>query len=455
MLQTIAEIDISRTVIGSYEFYRSLFALVIVVTLVAGAYPAFVLSGVRPMEALRLGKLRAGPKSLTRWLVGAQFFAASFLLIAIIVMESQSNELKRSGLGASTNPLLVIDNASALSGVDNETLRNELLRLPQVSAMTEAAEVPWGAGISIWTVSKTPEPGGLSRTTFPNWVGYDFFSVFEMATRAGRVFSPDYADLPPRWQDRDPDDPFHIVIDELLASDLGFDPAETAVDQIVYLPRDTGLGMDVAQALRIIGVVENRPLHLQGAGTTSNVFLLGENFEQIIAQISGGDIPGALDGIDAIWERISPTMPRSRRFLDEIFDETYEIYLRVSQSFAALALVALVIAIVGLLGMAVQVANRRLHEIGVRKTLGAKTREIVRLLLVDFGKPVLIANLAAWPLGYITARAYLSTFMHRIDLSLMPFLLSLVLTLLVGGLVVWGQALRAARIRPAEVLSCE
>lgn len=455
VLEVIAEIDLSRTVLGSTEFYAFLAALFVVVTVLAGAYPALILSGIRPMVALRLGQLRAGPNSLTRWLVGAQFFTASFLLIAIIVMQAQTNELRRSGLGISSDPLLVIDNASALSGVANETLRQELLSLPQITAVTESGMVPWGSGVSVWTLSRSPEPGGQSRTAFPNAVGYDFFSIFDMPTRAGRVFDRDYADMSPMWQERDPDRPFHIVVDDILATELGFATAESAVDQTVYLPRDPGLGMDRYQSLRIIGVVKSRPLHLQGAGATSNVFILGQGLESVIARVSASDVSGALAAIDTMWERISPTMPRSRQFLDEIFDENYRAYMRVSQAFAALALVALAIAVVGLLGMAVQVANRRLHEIGVRKTMGATTREIVRLLLVDFGKPVLIANLAAWPLGYLAAEAYLSTFMHRIDLTPAPFVLSLALTLLVGGFAVANQAFRAASVRPAMVLSCE
>jgi len=262
--------------------------------------------------------------------------------------------------------------------------------------------------------------------------------------------------MAPKWDERDPDAPFHIVIDERFARELGFETAESAVDQIVYMPADPGLNIDIAQSLRIIGVVASRPLHISSVvGTTSNIFFMFDQFETLIARIDADDVAGALAGIDRMWANIAPTMPRSRKFLDEVFDETYAVYLRVSQAFAALAAVALLIAIVGLFGMAAQIANRRLHEIGVRKTLGATTQQIAHALLIDFGKPVLIANVAAWPLAYLAAQAYLSTFMHRIVLTPVPFALSLALTLAVGGLVVAGHAVRAARTRPAAVLSCE
>jgi putative ABC transport system permease protein len=148
-------------------------------------------------------------------------------------------------------------------------------------------------------------------------------------------------------------------------------------------------------------------------------------------------------------------MPRSYQFLDEIFERSYETFGKVNQAFAALAAVALLISMIGLLGMAVQIANRRVHEIGVRKTLGASTGQVVRMLLLDIGKPVLIANVIAWPLGYVAAHAYLSIFMHRIIVTPAPFLLTLLFTVLIAVLAVGGQALRAARVRPAEVLNSE
>jgi putative ABC transport system permease protein len=105
--------------------------------------------------------------------------------------------------------------------------------------------------------------------------------------------------------------------------------------------------------------------------------------------------------------------------------------------------------------MAIQVASRRRHEMGVRKTLGASARDIVRLMLKDFSRPVVIANLIAWPLAFLAANVYLSLFMHRIPLGPLPFVLSLILTLLVAWVTVGGQALKSSRVRPAEVLNYE
>ena len=115
---------------------------------------------------------------------------------------------------------------------------------------------------------------------------------------------------------------------------------------------------------------------------------------------------------------------------------------------------ALFISMVSLLGMAIQVAERRSHEIGVRKTLGATSGVIVGMLLKDFGKPVVVANMVAWPLGYFAAQMYLSVFMHRIPLTPLPFAASLLVSIVIAWLAVGAQALKASQIQPANVLNC-
>ena len=175
----------------------------------------------------------------------------------------------------------------------------------------------------------------------------------------------------------------------------------------------------------------------------------------MVARISASDVSGAVEGITALWRRMAPNNPLNMRFTDDLFDESYETFNRVSQIFVGLAIFAFIISTVGLFAMAVQVANRRMREIGVRKTMGATTGQIVKMLLVDFSKPVIIANVIAWPLAFFAAVAYLNVFLHRIPLTPVPFILSLVVTLGVAWVAVGSQAYRAARVQPAEVLRYE
>jgi putative ABC transport system permease protein len=172
-------------------------------------------------------------------------------------------------------------------------------------------------------------------------------------------------------------------------------------------------------------------------------------------RIAREDIPAALAHIDAVWKTLVPKVPMRRSFSDELFNISYEDYAAMSGVVTGLSACAFVIAIMGLIGMAIHITSRRLHEIGVRKTLGATAGGVVLMLLRDFSKPVLIANLIAWPFAFFLGRLYYNMFTHHADISAWPFVLSLAITVAIAWLAVGAQALRAASVKPALVLHAE
>jgi putative ABC transport system permease protein len=174
-----------------------------------------------------------------------------------------------------------------------------------------------------------------------------------------------------------------------------------------------------------------------------------------IARVKAADLEAGLEGIDAAWKQLAPNVAINRRFLDEVFDRAYANYVRVNHLFGTLSVMAFAICVAGLFGMAAFVAGRRRREIGVRKTLGATTTQMVSMLLAGFSRPVLIANVVAWPAGYVAARLYLNQFSHSIDITPWPFVLSVAITVAIAWLAVVGQTLGAARTTPAEVLRNE
>ena len=141
--------------------------------------------------------------------------------------------------------------------------------------------------------------------------------------------------------------------------------------------------------------------------------------------------------------------------MDDLFEASYENFGRAHYTFAALALFALLISGMGLAAMAVHVGRDRVHEIGVRKTVGAKTIQIIVMLLRDFGKPIGLANIIAWPFAYMAARTYLNVFLHPIELTLWPFVGGLVVTLVGAWIAVGGLVLRVSSVKPADVLRAE
>jgi putative ABC transport system permease protein len=455
--------------------------LVLGVTLVAGSYPAFVLSRVRPVSALAASQARLGSSLFSTLLVGAQFGVASFLLIAVTVITMQNSAMRSIALDAVEDPLVMIANPTRLTKVPTNTLRDRLGAVPQVRGVTEVFSPPWES-LLVTSVMATPDPSSPQRIPAMRQVGFDFFDVFDLRLVAGRAFDREHAEdtplpppgppggalagpgpgapggAPPGGQSSaDPPPPTNVVVDRSLVAELGLGTPEEAVDKLLYRPTGPFPGARPAPPMRIIGVVEDRAFTFFKTPNNSHgaVYALQADLGLTVARVTSADVGGALEGIDAAWKELAPSVAISRRFLDDVFERAYSRYVRINHLFSTLAVMAFAICIAGLFGMAIFVAGRRRHEIGVRKTLGGSTGQMISLLLTGFSKPVLIANLIAWPAGYFAARAYLNQFAQSIELTLWPFVLSIAITLLIAWVAVAGQTLRAARTTPAEVLRHE
>ena len=424
-----------------------LLVLLAVVTLVAGAYPALLLSRVAPLVALRVGQSRAGPRTLGAWLVGVQFAVVAFLLIAVTVVYLQNQELERTGLGIATDPLLVVENDARVTGVSQQTLREELLRLPEVEAATLMVTPPWTDPDGVMPITTAPAVAAVQRTALLYVVGDDFFATFGMPFLAGRLFDAQRAqDIAAYGQP--PTGRQSVVISRALAEELGAASPEAIVGREIY---------NGSFSYEIIGVVENSVLSISAeAGPRPRVYLFNPIEPKYhIVRVPAENVSGAVAAVEALWKRLAPDVAIKRRFADDYFNDSYANFARINQTFSAFALVAGAIATIGLFAIALSVANRRRVEIGVRKILGGNARQMTLMLLAAFSKPVIVANLVAWPLAYTAARRYLDLFISPIELTFAPFAACLAVTLLVALLVVLRQTLHAARVQPATVLRQE
>jgi putative ABC transport system permease protein len=512
LVKNLLGAELDANFFSSLEVWPTLAALVLVVTLAAGAYPAFVLSRVRPVSAIATAQARLGSPLFSTLLVGTQFAVASFLLIAVTVISMQNADMRRNALSAIEDPLVVIENPTRMTKVTAATLRERLGALPQVRGVTEFMATPWES-LMMTNVSDSPDPTSARRTAITRQIGFDFFDVFDVPLIAGRVFDREHAEdvplpqpaagagvgagsapgagasprpgapapaageqppgTPPAGAESpsrpstapaaaeqtaaEPPPPSNIVVDRAFVTALGLGTPQEAIDQLVYRPAPPIPGARPQPPLRIIGVVEDRSFSFfkMPDNTAGAIYGMQADLGFTVARIAATDIAGALEGIDAAWRELAPDVAISRRFLDEIFERAYAQYVRVNQLFGVLAAMAFAICIAGLFGMATFVAGRRRQEIGVRKTLGGSTTQMISLLLGSFSRPVIVANLIGWPAGYFAARAYLNQFSESIDLTPWPFVLSVVITLAIAWLAVVGQTLRAARTTPAEVLRHE
>jgi putative ABC transport system permease protein len=423
------------------------------ISLVGGAYPALVLSRVAPVEALRAGSVRTGPRFVPTVLVGVQFAAASFLLIASLLMANHNQFIERNALRPDRDPVIVITNDTRQLGIEPETLRSELIRDPSIRSVSGAGTVPWSSGGWHYAIQRTPDANAAQTVTLANQVTYDFFETLGLALLAGRTFDEDHND---QFFDRNAERGTrvpNVVIDRALALQLGWPNPADAIDQLIYDPPNSEMPRS---SIRVIGVVENGYPRLIGPNTESNMYLLTPVLAGVtVVRISRTDIPRALQHLDEVWARLAPNAPLRRQFMDEMFEQAYQNFSMISRVVAGLAGFAFAIAIMGLFGMAIHVTSRRRREIGIRKTLGASTQRVVIMLLRDFARPIVVANLVAWPLAYLAARVYLSLFTERAAISPWPFVLGLLITLGVAWAAVGGHALLAARLKPARVLRFE
>jgi putative ABC transport system permease protein len=454
LLRTLIAADLGPILFAGSRFWLFLTAVIVLVTLAAGAYPALVLSNVRPVSALRASRAQLGSKWLSTLMIGSQFAVASFLLIFVTIATLQNRHLVRSGLSAGSDPIVMIENPPG-TNVDSETLRAELARLPQVKGVSELAQPPW-VSLSGTLMATTPDQGAPTKLVMSQASGLDFFSVFDIPLIAGRVYTREHGDEPREPRRNRPTEstsstPQPIVVDRGFVEELGFASPEAAVGQLVYSP-----GNDPPDASQIIGVVETHRFTFYGMmKTTATMYPLRSRLDYQVVRVSRDDVAGGLAAIDRVWKQLAPSIAVSRRFVDDYFNLVFEFYLLLSRLLTGLALLAFGISLTGLFGMATLIAGRRMREVGVRRVHGASGGRMIAMLLASFSMPVLAANLVVWPLAYLAARKYLEAFQAPISVTPLPFLLSLAITLAIAWLAVGTQTLHAARARPADVLRYE
>jgi putative ABC transport system permease protein len=453
VLGAVSGINLVSTVLLSSQLWSILAITLIGVTLIAGAYPALVLSRVQPLVALRAGQGASGPRFVPTILVGTQFAAASFLLIALLVMYGQNSALQRQREAVSGVPVISVTTSVQTAGVDMKVLQTELRRSEYIEVVAAADEAPG----SIFTgnhriVGRSLDANAERYGVNTNAIDYDYFKALGINLLAGRMFEVNRRD---EWNQNtaSAEEVMNIVINRALAEQSGWNDPSQALGQIIY--GHAGLG-EHALSMRVIGVVETQPVALLGFGMLGNVYSLEpERANLAILRLSKTHTQQGIAALEATWKKLSPNVPLRRVFLDESFDRTFRILPIISNTFAALSMFAFFISAMGLIGMATHVTARRTREIGVRKTLGASVARVLGLLLRDFSKPVIIANLLMWPLAYIVMKGYLSMFMVQTSLSATPFVLGLAITAGIACASVAVQATKAARMNPATVLRAE
>jgi putative ABC transport system permease protein len=452
-VRAATSVDVTYFLTQGWRPWALLAGLLLAAGLVAGAYPALILSRVRPASALRSGKSRGGSRLVAKTLVALQFASASFLLVLVTVTQLQRVHLEQTILAPKKDPVVVLNNLLTI-GVDYDTLATRLNGRPGIRSVSVVDLPPWARGFNGVRLARSADPGANAPIASARSIGYDYFETFSIPLLAGRAFD--------RARDTSPQTVLafrvastpQVVVDRHLAESLGFASPEAAVGATIYIP--PGFGRRAAQPVAIIGVTETETTTLSADSGAGQIYsympkpIWGQ--QRPVIRLDHARVSEGVASINQAFGELAPGVPADIRFFDQMFEQSYRQYTRIGQLFVGLACAAFAIASIGLLGIAVYVASRRRHEIAVRKTLGSTVLGVMRLLLTDFSIPVLIGNLLAWPVSWLAARTYLNGFSERIELTPAPFVLCLAVTLLIAWAAIIGVVLKAATLRPAEVL---
>lgn len=457
--------DIQLHYLGSNGVLLPGIALVLVVGVIGGLYPAIYLSRFEPAKILKANKSAAdaqGSGRLRNILVIAQFAVSIALIVCTSVIYTQTVFARTTDAGYRRDGLLQVDNLS-FKGVNQQqalSLVDQIRKLPGVraAAATQIAVAPASNSVTYFAL-----PGNSASFEFGIYGVQDgFFQAMGMRILAGRDFSLNYG------RD-DATTPFPVNPDAeraLVARGINIIVTESAARRMGFADAKSAIGKQVSGKLTlpefgqvpctIVGVVSDARFRSLREPLQPIVYVMQHNaFRQIAVRYAGVTPNVVRDSIEQVWRRTVADVPFKTSFADDLVRSQYERETARGQLFAAFATLAVVIGCLGLFGLAVFTAARRTKEIGIRKVLGARTFDIVRLLVWQFSRPVLIANLIAWPIAWWLMRDWLNGFDTRITLGPTPFAVAGALTLGIALATVAGHAIRVARTNPINALRYE
>lgn len=437
----IAGISTQVLWLNDHNLMLVLLGLLITVGMLSGFYPALVLSAFKPVNVLKGNVFNTSSRPLFRnLLVVVQFAISAVIIFGAVVIQRQMHYLGSKELGIDINNMLIVSLRDRSLIERYETLQNEIRNVPGVVDVSASSTI-----MGTFDQRQTYYPEGSTRQQAEMLsylqTDYNFLDVYKAELLLGRNFS----------ENRQTDSA-SIIINEAMARKFGW---EEPLGKHLILPGGGG-NPENDRRYKVIGVVKD--FHFTSLHNSIDPLLIEMNppyFRNLNIRIESQNIQSTFSGLESKWRSLVPHQPFDYFFFGDRFNSLYMAEQKMSRLFIYFSLLALFIASLGLFGLALYSTERRTKEIGIRKVFGGSVKGIVYMLLGDFVKWVILANLIAWPLAWYFMHNWLQNFAYRTQISWWIFMVPLLITMFIAIATVSWQSFRTAVQNPVKALRFE